>query len=244
MKNLLIFGLFVIGLIMVQFAQAQTLDEVIDKYTDAMGGKDKLIALTSVHTEGVTVMNGNEITNITTKVHDKLFHNEINFGMGSMTTIVTPEKGWRSNPRNGGAFEPMAEEALKAAQYQMDCSGPMFNYAAKGNKAELAGKETVDGIECYKIKLTTKGGKEINYWINSKTYLIYQSSQKGGMGGGRGADVEMITVFSDYKAVDGIQFSFSSELKSTGSGGFGGGTMTYEKIELNKPVDEKLYKPE
>ncbi len=243
MRNLLIFGLFVILLVFVQFAQAQTVDEIINKYIDALGGKEKLVALNSVYMEGVSVMNGNEITNKTTKVQDKLFRNEINFGMGSITTIVTPDKGWRSNPRNGGAFEAMSDDALKDAQYQMDCAGPMVNYAAKGHKAELIGKEAIDGMDCFKIKLTTKAGKEINYWIDSKTYLIYQSSQKGGFGGGRGADMELVTVFKDYKGVDGIQFAFTTELKGN-AGGFSGGTMNYEKIELNKPVDDKLYKPE
>lgn len=241
MKNLMIFGLFVIALVFVQFAQAQTVDEVIDKYIAALGGKDKLATLISVHLDGVSVVNGNEITNATTKVQDKLFRNDLNFGMGTSVTIITPEKGWRSNPRNGGAFEPMTDEVLKASLYQMDCAGPLVNYAAKGHRVELIGKDTADGIECYKIKLTTKGGKEINYWLDSKTYLIHQSSQKGGFGGGRGADMELVTLFKDYKAVDGIQFAFTTELKG---GGFGGGTMSYEKIEINKPVDNKLYKPE
>ncbi len=242
MKNLLIFGLFVIALVFVQFAQAQTVDEVLDKYMAAMGGKDKLLAMNSLFTQGVSVMsNGTEVTNATTKVQDKLFRNDIDFGMGTLVTIVTPEKGWRSNPRNGGAFEPMSAEALTGTLHQMDCAGPLVNYAAKGHKAELIGKETIDNVDCYKIKLTTKGGKEITYWIDSKTYLIHQMSQKGGFGGGgRGADAEIISVYSDYKAVDGIQFPFTAELK----GGFGGGKMTYEKIEVNKPVDEKLYKPE
>lgn len=240
MKSLLIFGLMVIALVAAQFAQAQSVDEVIDKYVAAIGGKEKLLSITSVYMQGVSEMNGNEITNTTYKVQDKLFRNEINFGMGSVITVITPDKGWRSNPRNGGAFEQMSAEQLAQNLHQMDCGGPLVNYAAKGHKADLIGKDTVDKVVCYKIKLTTKGGKEINYWIDAGTYLIYQVSQKGGMGGGRGGDMEIITQYRDYKAVDGIQFPYSAELK----GGFGGGTMTYEKIELNKPVDEKLYKPE
>ncbi|HMC99882.1 MAG TPA: hypothetical protein VKH37_07010, partial [Ferruginibacter sp.] len=107
----------------------------------------------------------------------------------------------------------------------------------KGHKAELVGKETLDNNECYKIKLTTNANKEIFYWINTSTNLIYQMSQKvGGMGGG---EREIISVYSDYKPVDGIQFAFAAELK----GGFGG-KMNFEKIEINKPVNEKLYKPE
>ena len=240
MKNLIIFGFFVLLLVFVQFAHAQTVDDVLDKYMTAMGGKDKLLGVNSLFTQGVSVMgNGTEITNTTYKVQDKLFRNDIDFGMGTMVTIVTPDKGWRSNPRNGGAFEPMTAEGLQASLYQMDCAGPLVNYAAKGHKAELMGKETIEGAECYKIKLTTKAGKEIMYWIDSKTSLISQSSQKGGMGGGRGADTELVFTYKDYKAVDGIQFAYSVST----TGGFSG-TMTYEKIELNKPVDEKLYKPE
>ncbi|HMD00592.1 MAG TPA: hypothetical protein VKH37_10575, partial [Ferruginibacter sp.] len=126
MKNLIVFGLFVLALVCVQFAHAQTVDDVLDKYMAAMGGKDKLTSMTSSFTQGVTVMNnGTEITNTTTKVNGKLFRNEIDFGMGTAVTLVTPEKGWRSNPRNGGAFEAMAEDALKASLYQMDCAGPL-----------------------------------------------------------------------------------------------------------------------
>ncbi len=240
MKNLVIFGLLIVALVFAQFAQAQTIDEVVDKYMAALGGKDKLLSMTSLFTQGVSVMgNGTEITNTTYKVQDKLFRNEIDFGMGTLITIVIPDKGWRSNPRNGGAFEPMSSEALQSSLHQMDCAGPLVNFAAKGHKAELVGKETIDGAECYKIKLTTKAGKDIMYWIDGKTYLLNQSSQKGGMGGGRGGDTELIFTYKDYKAVSGIQFAYS--VSSTG--GFNG-TMTFEKIELNKPVDEKLYKPE
>lgn len=235
MKNLLIFGLLVVALVFAQFAQAQTVDAVLDKYMAATGGKDKLLGMTSLFTQGVTVMsNGTEITNATYKVQDKLFRNELNFGMGTSITLITPDKGWRSNMRNGGAIEPLEAEALQASLYQMDCAGPLVNYAAKGHKAELIGKDTVDNIECYKIKLTAKGGKEITYWLDSKTYLIHQTAQKGGFGGG-----ELKITFSDYKPVEGIQMAFAAATSGTFAG-----TMNYEKIEVNKPVDTKLYKPE
>ena len=239
MRNLMIFGFFVIALVFVQFAQGQTVDEVINKFTDAIGGKDKVAAIKSLTMDGVTERNGNEITSKTIKAQDKLYRNELNYGMGSMTTVVTADKGWRSNPRNGGAFEAMSDDALKAMLPQMDCVNPMVDYAAKGNKAELIGKDTVDNIECYKIKLTTKGGKEILYWIDAKSYLLYQASQKGSGFGGRG-EIEIVTVFKDYKAVEGVLFPFTTELK----GAMAGSPMSYEKIEVNKPVDEKLYKAE
>ncbi len=242
MKNILILGFLIVLLVLAQYSKAQTVDEVIVKYTDALGEKDKLAAITSVSMTGISERNGNEIITQITKVQDKLYRSDVNFGMGTMATIVTADKGWRQNPRNGGAFEPMTDEQLKAQQYQMDCVSPLVDYASKGHKAALIGKETVDGIECWKIKLTSNGGKEISYWIDAKTNLLYQSSQKSSMG--RGGETEITTVFKDYKAVEGVQFPFSTEIKTTGGQGFGGGTVVYEKIEVNKPVDEKLYKAE
>ena len=62
-------------------AKAQTADEIIAKYCDAMGGKDKLLSIKSVYMEGVAVMaNGMEIDTKSWKVKDKLFRQEIAFG--------------------------------------------------------------------------------------------------------------------------------------------------------------------
>ena len=52
---------------------AQTVDEVINKHIEAMGGAEKLKSLKSLYMEGVAVMqNGNEIISKIYKVQDKL----------------------------------------------------------------------------------------------------------------------------------------------------------------------------
>lgn len=56
---------------------AQTVDEIVDKYVAALGGKDKLKSIRSVYQEGVAVMqNGTEIDSKLWKVQGKLFRNE------------------------------------------------------------------------------------------------------------------------------------------------------------------------
>jgi hypothetical protein len=116
---------------------AQTADEVINKHIEAMGGVDKLKSLRSLYMEGVAVMqNGNEIISKTYKVHDKLLRREIEFGMGSVTMIVTDKEGWTSNPRSGGTFEALPKESVEAQQVELDLAGPFVDYAAKGHKVE------------------------------------------------------------------------------------------------------------
>lgn len=230
---------------------AQTVDEVISKYETAMGGKEKLASLQSVYMEGVSVMpNGNEITTQITRQNKQLMRTEVTFGgMGNFVILVTDKGGWSSNPRSGGKFEPVPEPVRKAMQSELDLSGQLSNYAAKGNKAELLGKDTANGIDCYKVKVTLPSGTDLFYYIDQHTGYIVREQRPGGMMGGRrgggaapaaGAAPELAnTDYTDYqKTPEGYVFPFT--IRRSGMGG----SMLIEKIEVNKPVDAKKFKPE
>jgi outer membrane lipoprotein-sorting protein len=241
---LLVFCLFIVA---APRAKAQTAEEIIAKHIEALGGKDKLQSIKSLYIEGVAVMgNGTEITSKTWQVKDKLYRQEISFGMGNVVVIVTPGKGWRSDPRNGGAFAPIPDEMLKTMQAQLDPAGPFVDYVAKGTKVELLGNDTVGGKTCYKLKLTFAAGNYATYYIDAQTWYILRQARKGGgmMGGGGGGgrrdpNAEFNIDFSDYqKTPEGYIFPFSVV-----AGGFGA-KSSVEKLEVNKPVDEeKLGKP-
>ncbi|MBI1781851.1 MAG: hypothetical protein HYR66_10850 [Sphingobacteriales bacterium] len=234
--------LFAMTLMAVTVAKAQTLDEIISKHIEAMGGKDKLASIKTIHMEGVIVgANGNEITISIWKEHNKLFRREINFGMGTGITLITDKGGWNTDRQ--GNVNPMKDEQYHRQEFQLDCQSPLVDYAAKGHKAELMGKETADGKDYYKIKLTLKGGNEQFYFIEASTYYLDHLSFKAGstgMGGGPGMnpDAEIVVKYSNYaKTDDGYIFPFTT----TTTGGFGG-SLNYEKIEVNKPVEESKYK--
>jgi len=235
-----------LGLILfVNLLQAQTVDDVIAKYVEAMGGKAKLASIQSLHLTGIsTAPNGNEITTEIWKVNNKLYRRVVNFGMGSSTTLITDKAGWQTNFRSNGAFETMNEQQRNNQLYELDCAGPLVDYAAKGHKAELVGKETLDGKDCYKIKLTTKEGRELNFFIDAATNYVYRLTFKGrgrpGANGAAGEEIEIGVTFTNYdKTADGYVFAYSENI----TGGFTG-SMTFEKIEVNPLVDDKLYKAE
>jgi len=246
LRAILLSGAFLL-LIAAPRAHGQKVEDIIAKHIEALGGKEKMQSIHSVYLEGVAVMqNGTEINSKTWKVKDKLYRQEISFGMGNIVVIVTPTKGWSSNPRNGGTFQPMPDEQLKALQSQLDPAGPFVDYAAKGSKAELLGKDTIGGKECYKIKLTTAAGQDITYSLDVQTYYVLRETRKGGgmMGGGAGrrggnADGEFNIDFSDYqKTAEGYVFPYTIV-----TGSFGAKTSV-EKLEVNKPVDDAaLSKP-
>lgn len=239
MKNIVLLVLFVLGIVFMQFVQAQGVDDIINKYIEARGGKDKLNAIQSVYMEGARQMMGNEVLVKVTTVQGKLFRTDFEVGGTTGFTIVTPTEGWSFIPMQSPKVEPLPAERLKTMQGQLDILGPLVNYAAKGNKTELQGKETIDGKEAYKIKVTLSTGKEMTFYIDTKTNLLIQTRQMSAARGNNPPQ-EIITNYSDYKLFDGIMFP---QTIANPGGGMMGGSTTFDTIVINKTIDESQYKP-
>ena len=238
MKNIVLLVVFVLGLVFMQFVQGQTVDEVINKYIDARGGKEKITSLQSVYMEGIRPVMGTDVPIKVTIVQGKLYRTDFEFGGSTGYTIITPSQGWSYVPMRSDKIDAIPADRLKTMQGQLDISGPLIDYAAKGNKVELQGKETIDGKEAYKIKVTPTEGKEMFYYIDTKTNLVIQTKQT--TPGLNGKDTEVITNFSDYKMIDGLMFPQTISNPGTG---MAGGTTTFDKIEINKKVDDSQFKP-
>ncbi len=241
MKNIVLFVLFILALVFMQFVSAQSVDDIISQYVTARGGLDKLNSIQSIYFEGTRQMMGSEVEVKITKVEGKLFRTDFEFGGNAGYTIVTPEKGWTYIPMRSDKADEIPAKVLKSMQSQMDIAGPLVNYKAKGYQAELKGKDTINGKEAYNIQLTSSDGKSATYYIETKTHLLIQTRQmtEGGRNGGT-EPKELITNLRNYMDVDGVMFPQTVE---TEGGGMGGGAMTFDKIQINVPVDEKLYKP-
>ena len=110
----------------------------------------------------------------------------------------------------------------------------MRDYKLKGHSVELAGKETVDGKELFKINLTYKGGKKATVFLDPTTYHVVKSITTDKV---NGQEQEVVTLFSNFEKVDGgIVFAKTIDLPY--------GRMTVNKVEVNLPVDENIFKPE
>lgn len=248
MKRLLTTAALLLTVVM---GRTQTADEIINKWVQAMGGDEKLGSIKTAIYEGSVDMRGNAAPIVITRVQNKLTRTDAQIMGSGMYRIVTDAAGWSYFPMRMTAAEPLTPEAVKAQQIELDIQGPMYQYAAKGHKVELLGKQDVDGTEAWAIKVTLKSGDDVTYFIDPTSYLIIRRQMKappgGGMGGGGGrgpnggggAGGDMIIDYSDYKKTDdGYMFPFAQ----TGRGMMG--TVKFTKIEVNKEVDASLYKPD
>jgi hypothetical protein len=234
MKSLKIAFAGLVALASVTGIYAQTVDEVISKHIEAMGGKEKLLTLNSAVTEATLSIQGMEIPVKMTQLNQKGQRVDIT-AMGMENYIITtPTEGWMYMPVQGQTKpEATPADAVKEAADALDLQGPLLNYKDKGHTVELIGKEDVEGSECFKLKLKMKGGIEQTIYIDPKTYYIIKTVSKTKA---TGSEVETTQTFSNFKKLDsGFVFPFSMT-------GFGPGELSITKIDVNVPVDEKIFK--
>lgn len=214
-------------------AQAQTVDEIIAKNIEAMGGKEKLASLNSVKISGTLNVQGFDVELTTTILNQKGSRNDINVpGMGEGYIILTPTKGWNYLPFQGmTAPEELTEDQVKTRASQLDIQGPLFNYKEKGNQVELVSTDQNGENKLYKLKVTYKNGKVSYFFIDSKTFYRVKTVTTVEA---NGESVEIETTYSDFrKTPEGYVFAYSNTSQQ--------GTTTVTAIEVNKPVDENIF---
>ncbi|MEO6540466.1 MAG: hypothetical protein ABIN74_05730 [Ferruginibacter sp.] len=232
MKNLIPIGFLILALVFAQFAQAQTVDEVINKHVEALGGKEKLSKIQNTVMEGSLNYQGTEIALTLTQVHNKLNRQDISVNGMHGFDMLTDKEGWVYMPFMGQQ-KPDAKTAaeVKLNQADLDITGPLVDYAAKGHKAELIGKEPVDGKDCYQIKLTLASGKIVNFFLDPATYLITRVTDKRMV---NGQEMDMQTDLGDYKDVEGVKMAYSITQQY--------GTTYISSIKVNQAIPESAYK--
>ncbi len=212
--------------------QAQSVDDVVNKHIEALGGKTVLSSVKSVYVESAINIMGNEAPSTTYILMGKGYKSETDFNGTKIVQVVTDQGGWMLNPMTGStAAQPLPKEQLKSAQLNLNPGGPLMDYAKKGLKADLIGKDSSN----YKIKLTGPDAVDITYFIDMKTYMINKTVNKMSMGG---QDMEQSILFSDYRKTDaGYMVAYAQELvlpQMTLS-------IVNKKIEVNKNIDPAIF---
>jgi hypothetical protein len=110
------------------------------------------------------------------------------------------------------------------------------DYKDKGHKVELLPEEELDGqkVQCLLVTLDT--GNLFLYYLNSETFRPVQTEGRIFLDE---AQMDSVSLYSDYREVDGLLFPYALEtrLKSQTEGR----KMTVEKIELNPDIDDSRF---
>ncbi len=237
----------------------QAVDDIIEKNIKAHGGRERLAAVRTIFMEGsersedyYSIVFNNTIE------QDKLFRTDVRifgkrgFVMRKRNKDLSAVECWVFDPSYMRSPKKLQDSLMSIGerrwkQTPIDIAGALYNYKAKGYTAELEGLDSIKGTGCYKIKLTPLNGPVNLYWINANNYLVVQEQTIGAIGEDgsfeKAGSEEGVQSFSNFRAVEGIQFPFSAVQLFKTAKGFELIDTYYTNIEINKPVDKRLYEP-
>jgi len=219
-------------------AFSQTADEVISRYLNAIGGKDKLNGITSLYIEEKAKLGEDMNIAVTTSVlNGKGYKSEIDLGEGIVITECFAENsGWSINPITGintAATMPVTQYNL--GKHQIFIGAPFTKYKELGYKAEIIGNESVGNINAVKIKLISPEDVSSFHYFDPATGYLVKTVRKAEA---LGQTVESTISYSDYRDYDGYKLPYKT---TTNQGGLYEITGLVSKVEVNKPIDASFF---
>ncbi len=223
------------------FSYAQTVDEIIDTYFENIGGADNFRALEGVKIMASVNAQGMEIPleMVQLKGGKQLVKFELQ-GKSLTQVAFDGEVAWGHNfmTMQAEKQDSIATENLK--RLSGDFPDPFLDYKDKGYNVELIGDETVEGVECFKVKLTKKptivdDKEEENisfYYFDKENFVPIAMESEITSGQMKGMVSQ--TIFSDYDEIDGLYFAFSM---SQGLKGQPGQVIKIDSIMINPTID-------
>ena len=181
-----------------EIAEGITLQTVLQKYIDAIGGSEKINATTSVFTnyEGASPMG--TIGQIEKRVADK-FAQITSVNGNPMASVVATQT--EMFMKQGANKIPLPPEFLEDTKGTL---GTFYELSIMNNpKVKLSGIEKIDGKDAYKIEMSGTAMSGSTYY-DVETGLKIKEVSVTNMGG-QTQTSEII--YSDYKEVQGILFA-------------------------------------
>ncbi len=225
---------FVPILLLVSLTSAQKLEDILKKHYEARGGLKNIKTVQTIQTTGKITMMGKEYPTTIYQKRSGGFRSDMAMGKANIVQAYDGKIGWQIIPM-AGTLDPidMKEQELQSIKEQADLDGFLVDWKDKNYKLELVGKEKIDEKSVYHIKVIRQDTTEHHIYLDAKTYLPVQETEKMKM---MGKEMEVVTSLSDYRRVDKLKMPFAQEV-----GGAMPQKIQFEKIVFNQPIPDSLF---
>ena len=211
---------------------ATTLDEIMTKHIEALGGSENLDRIESSRSVASISTAGMEGTaTFTYKRPDKM-RSDVDLPLAKMTRVIDGDDMWMTD-LNGQPRSMSGEESREAITEIFLANGDYLKEEFRGTAVKYIADETVDGKLYHQLLIAPPDGLEMKLFIDSESYLIALSE----------ARVQMFNVrmySEDYRNVDGVMVAFGMR-QETGVPmmDLNGTTMSHE---FNVDVPDDFFK--
>ena len=207
---------------------AQTVDEIVAKYYQAAGGVEAMEGVKSMRISGtMTLGPGMEAPFTRIALRPNLQRMDFTLQGQTGTQAFDGEHAWQFMPWMGQtAPDTMPDDLAKNMREESAFDGPLVDYAVRGIRVELVGKEEVDSSSTYKLKVTMPQGDVTYYYLDSTTYLPIRTETPQTV---QGKSVTVVSTMKDYRPEGGVMMPHHIEVGP-------GAAFVIDSVEINPPL--------
>ena len=219
-----------------------TLDQVIERNTKAMGGRAAIEAVKSIQVDLHIVDPGFEVDGIYRAARPgRMRIDALMGGKHVFTEAFDGQHGWEWAKGNQ---EAASDEASAALRHGVELPGKLFGLhelKERGHRLELIGREKVDGIDYYVLRLTMDDGYTTTLYVDPKSWLITRRRDFRPLH----VDIDPTPTTieqrsSDFREISGVQFAFASKEIDLKTGKVLESTKV-NKIEVNPSINQSIF---
>jgi outer membrane lipoprotein-sorting protein len=223
------------ALLVASVCSAQSLDEIIKMYYAAIG-TEILEKASTLYIEGQMSQMGTEMPMIISVKKPNKVKVVFSFSGMDIVQAFDGEKGFMINPLTGGTdpIEMSAEQLSSIQDFNMFRDHMLDNF--KAGRVKLEGTEDVNGKPAYKLSVTDEAGTVTGAFIDKESFLTVKTTAKVNQ---MGQEMEVESYMTEYMDVNGVKFPKVIKMMVDGME-LGG--MTYDKVEIDKVLDDSVFK--
>jgi outer membrane lipoprotein-sorting protein len=213
-------------------AAAQTVDELVAKNLQARGGLEKIKAAQTLTMVAHLSSQGMDVPMTLYAKRPNMTRKELTIGQQKILFVFDGTTAWQINPLQASS-DPIVVSGpeLEVIRQESDFDNPFVDYRTRGYAITSVGTETVAGRSLNHLKLT-KNGITQDCYLDAETGLEAKTVNQSPMGA-------LEQEFSDYRDVQGLKLPF---IVRTLQNGVPVAEIKIDSIDINKPIDEALFK--
>lgn len=226
------------GLLAAACATAQTADGILERNFAALGGKAKIRAIRSLRLEATQQQGAKSVPIRLLWKRPNRLRIESPYEGVEAVQVFDGARGWYTYPGLPGfETQDLDGASLDALRAQADLvEGPTFDYAAKGNKVELLGRDKLAEGEAWRLLLTTAQGDVRTLWFDAHSMLEVREERREQRAD---KEVTIVSSLSDFRAVGGVRFAHRVEDRVQGTEELS--VFTIQKLELDVDLPDALF---
>ena len=217
---------------------AQTVDELVARNIAARGGDAAWRAVDSLRYTGqMELGQGMLVPYVLEQKRPGKMCIEYVFDAETAIQCYDGKSGWKVAPFAGRtAPVPLSNAEQRAIAGLTDLYGPLFDYAARGHRVALLGKEQVEGRDAWKLKVTLPGGNVRWVYLDAETGLEVKLEAVRNIAG---REQRIETFYRDWVNTEGLLIPHRQESRSAGSGALH--PFIVDEVQVNPPIDDARF---